>query len=152
MAPRALATADVTGASYDNVVWGGDVTQTSSVTNSISDEKKPLYLSHGWCYDYQYGSYIILDTSCLVLIVVLVQFVESEVAVVCQLFLLGKICEQLFIFSFSFYLMLRVILLSCIIYFLLISEGVNWGLKGFSSTFSHVVCLEISCTRTMYCM
>lgn len=70
MAPRALATADVTGASYDNVVWG-DVTQTSSVTNSISDEKKPLYLSHGWCYDYHYGSYIILDTSCLVLIVVL---------------------------------------------------------------------------------
>lgn len=88
MAPRALATADVTGASYDNVVWGGDVTQTSSVTNSISDEKKPLYLSHGWCYDYHYGSYIILDASCLVLIVVLVQFVESEVAVVFQLFLL----------------------------------------------------------------
>lgn len=46
MAPRALATADVTGASYDNVVWGGgDVTQTSSVTNSISDEKKSPFTS-----------------------------------------------------------------------------------------------------------
>ena len=73
MAPRALATADVTGASYDNVISGGGTShKTSSVTNSISDEKKPLYLSHGWCYDYHYGSSIILDTSCLVLIVVLV--------------------------------------------------------------------------------
>lgn len=67
---------------------GGDVTQASSVTSSISDEKQPLYLSHGWCYGYNYGSYIIIDTSCLVLIVVLAQFVESEVAVVIQLFFL----------------------------------------------------------------
>lgn len=71
MAPRALATADVTGASYDNVVWG-DVTKASSVTSSISDEKKPLYLSHGWCCGSNYGSSFILDTSWLVLIVILV--------------------------------------------------------------------------------
>lgn len=105
MAPRALATADVTGASYDNVVWGGDVTQTSSVTNSISDEKKPLYLSHGWCYDYHYGSSIILDTSRLVLIVVLVYFVESEVAVVFQLFLLDHL-HLIVLFFLNFYLMI----------------------------------------------
>lgn len=35
-------------------------------------KKKPLYLSHGWCYSNYYGSYIILNASRLVLIVVLV--------------------------------------------------------------------------------
>lgn len=62
MAPWALATADVTGASYDSVVWGGCVSQSSSVTSSILNEKKkPLYLSHGWCYDYHYDGCITLE-------------------------------------------------------------------------------------------
>lgn len=35
-------------------------------------KKKPLYLSHGWCCGSNYGSSFILDTSWLVLIVILV--------------------------------------------------------------------------------
>ena len=48
--------------SVGGVGGGGDVTQTSSVTNSISDEKKKtLDLSHGWCFVYHYDIYIIID-------------------------------------------------------------------------------------------
>lgn len=106
MAPRALATADVTGASYDNVVWG-DVTKASSVTSSISDLKKPLYLSHRWCYGSNYGSSFILDTSCLVLIVILVKFVESEAAVA-VLYQLFKIIFNLQEFVYGFFFLVSV--------------------------------------------
>lgn len=72
MAPRALATADVTGASYDNVVWGGYVTQTSSVTNSISDEKSPFTsLMDGVMIIIIMAVVLFLNKSCLVPIVVL---------------------------------------------------------------------------------
>lgn len=69
MAPRVLATADVTGASYDNVAWGG-MTHKPPQSQTAFQMKKPLYLSHGWCYDYHRGSHIIINTSSLVLKVV----------------------------------------------------------------------------------
>lgn len=48
MAPRALATADVTGASYDNVIMGGGTTQKPPQSQTAFQmKKKPLYLSHG---------------------------------------------------------------------------------------------------------
>lgn len=50
---------------------GGCHTNLLSHKQHFRWKKKPLYLSHGWCYHYHYGSFIDLDTSCLVLIVVL---------------------------------------------------------------------------------
>lgn len=47
MAPGVLATADVTGASYDKVVQG----TLTTPPNSISDDE-PYYLSYGLYYDY----------------------------------------------------------------------------------------------------
>lgn len=87
MAPRALTTADVTGASYDNVVWGETSYKPSQSQTALQiKKKKPLYLSHGWCYDYQYGSYNILEYKLFSADSSFSVFVESEVAVV--LFLL----------------------------------------------------------------
>lgn len=73
MAPRALGTADVTGASCDNVVWGC-FSRSSFVTSSILNEKKkPLYLSRGWVFLIIVMAVVLfLNTSRLVLIVVLV--------------------------------------------------------------------------------
>lgn len=74
MAPRALTTADVTGASYDNVVWGENVTLILPVPNSIADEKKksPFTSLMDGVMIINMAVIILLDTSCLVLIVVLV--------------------------------------------------------------------------------
>lgn len=66
---------------------GGNVIQILPVTNSIADEKKkPLYLSHGWCYDYQYGSYNIIGYKLFSADSRFSVFVESEVALVFLLF------------------------------------------------------------------
>lgn len=135
MAPRALATADVTGASYDNVVWGGTSHKPPQSQQHFRWKKAPLPLSWMvlWLSLWQlYYSWCKLFSA------------DSSFSAVCRIrssssisaFLLWIICVYSICFIFLiFYLMLRVILCSCIIYFLLISEGVNRGLKGFSSTF-----------------
>lgn len=95
-------------------MWSGGETQTFPVTNSIADEKKkPLYLSHGWCYDYQYGSYTILEYKSFSADRSFSVFVESEVAVVLFYF---QYFEFICFIFLGFYLMLSVVSLLRIIY------------------------------------
>lgn len=90
---------------------------------------------------------------------------DSSFSVVCRIrgsrsisafifyFYFGQFSYDCFNFFFISIWCYVSFLLSCIIYFFpLISEKVNRGLQGFFKHISHVVCPEISCSRTMYCM
>lgn len=130
---------------------GGDVTQTSSVTNSISDEKKaPLPLS--WMvlwlslWQFYYSWYRLFSA-------------DSSFSVVCRIrgsssiwgFLLWIVCVWLFYFlKFLFDATCHFALMHNL--FFADFWGGQQGLKRVFKHISHVVCLEISFSRTMYCM
>lgn len=138
MAPRALATADVTGASYDNVVWGGKRhTSLLSHKQHFKWKKAPLPLS--WMvlwlslWQFYYSWYKLFNA-------------DSSSSVVCRIRRSSSILAFFFFYFkwfvlnclifLNFYLMLSVILLSCIIYFCWFLRRSTGVLKGFQAHLS----------------
>lgn len=151
MAPRALATADVTGASYDNVVCGGG---WGRHTNLLSHKQHFRWKKKSPFTSLMDGVLIIIMTFILFLINSF--SADSSFSVVCRIRGSRSISAFIFYFyfgQFSYDCFKKIFisiwcyvsfLLSCIIYFFpLISEKVNRGLQGFFKHISHVVCPEI---------
>lgn len=116
MAPRALATADVTGASYDNVVCGGG---WGRHTNLLSHKQHFRWKKKSPFTSLMDGVLIIIMTFILFLINSF--SADSSFSVVCRIrgsrsisafifyFYFGQFSYDCFKFFFYFYMMLRVI-------------------------------------------
>ena len=121
-------------------MWsGGETSLKLSSHKQHFRWNKPLYLSHGWCYDYRYGSYTILEYKLF--------SADSSVSVVCRFrssssispffffFTLNKFCVLLFYLSFAFLFDAKCHF--ALLHYLFFADiwGGQQGLKRFSSTF-----------------
>lgn len=152
MAPRALATADVTGASYDNVVCGGG---WGRHTNLLSHKQHFRWKKKSPFTSLMDGVLIIIMTFILFLINSF--SADSSFSVVCRIrgsrsisafifyFYFGQFSYDCLIFFFISIWCYVSFLLSCIIYFFrLFLRRSTGAYKGFSSTFL------MSCVRRFH--